>query len=97
MAGGWYSWRSLKGEKAMYIHVSIFPGWTEEKQLVDTHTLLGCGAGETFIDKEFVKKWKLPLTRLVKPMKFYNVDGNLNKEGRITYFTRLKTTIGGRT
>jgi hypothetical protein len=81
----------------MYIPVSIFATWTEKKQLVETRALLDCGAGEMFIDKEFVKKWKIPLTRLVKPMKVYNVDGTLNKEGRITHFTRLKTTIGGKT
>jgi hypothetical protein len=81
----------------MYIPVQIFAGWTEEKKTVETRGLVDCGAGDTFIDKEFVKTWKLPITRLTKSIKVFNVDGTQNKEGKITHFTRLKTTIGGKT
>ena len=80
----------------MYIPVSLSSGWTKEMKTVDAKALIDCGAGDTFIDRRFVQRHRLPYEKLDKPIKVYNVDGTPNKEGNITHFTRLRTNVGGR-
>jgi hypothetical protein len=57
--------------KAMYIPVSLFSGWTEGTKTVKVKALLDCGTGDTFIDHAFVKSCQIPITRLKKPVKVF--------------------------
>jgi hypothetical protein len=63
---------------------------------VDTNTLIDCGAEGTFINQNFVRANRIPVTRLKKPIEVFNVDGTPNKKGEITQYTRLKVTVKGR-
>jgi hypothetical protein len=63
---------------------------------VATNALIDCGAEGTFIDQNFVRANRIPITPLKKPIEVFNVDRTPNKKGRITSFTRLKVTVKGR-
>jgi hypothetical protein len=80
----------------MYIPVSLTSNWNKGKKTVEIKALVDCGAGDAFINKEFVHCHQLPSLPLEKPMGVFNVDGTPNKEGKITHFTRLKTWINRR-
>jgi hypothetical protein len=71
----------------MYIPVSLTSTWNKGEKTVEVKALLDCGAGDTFIDKNFVHKHRLPSLPLKKPMGVFNVDRTPNEEGRITHFT----------
>lgn len=58
--------------------------------------LLDCGATGKFIDREYAKMKKLELVKMAKPLKVYNVDGTLNKEGTIRHYVDLDIEIHGR-
>jgi len=57
---------------------------------------LDSGAGGKFIDQNYVKTKKLEKERLLEPIKVYNVDGTLNKQGTIRYYVNLNIEIHGR-
>jgi hypothetical protein len=79
----------------MYVLVSLTSNGPKGEKIVEVKALIDCGAGDTFIDKNFVWEQRLPTLPLGKPLKVFNVDGTPNKEGTITHFTRLKTRING--
>ena len=58
-------------------------GEKNDSETVETNTLIDCGAGEVFIDQNFAQSIQLPLKKLQKPLNAYNVDGTLNKKGKI--------------
>jgi hypothetical protein len=73
-------------------------GETESgKIIVDTEGMIDSGAGGKFIDQNFARNKKLPLQLLPTPLKVYNVDGTLNKQGTIRYSTTMNVTIHGHT
>ena len=57
----------------------------EDGRVVETKALIDSGAGGLFIDKDFIKKLRAPLT---KPIPVINVNGTSNKNGIITQFAR---------
>ena len=57
---------------------------------------LDSGAGGKFIDQHYVKTKKLEKERLLEPIKVYNVDGTLNKQGTIRYYVNMNIEIHGR-
>ena len=57
-----------------------------ENKNVETLSLLDSGAGGEFIDQNYAKTLKLPLSDLEKPIPAVNVDGTLNKKGTIKQY-----------
>src|SRR5688572_20634377 len=78
----------------MHIPVKLFLG---TNSLVDTHALIDCGAGGTFIDQNYARRNHIPMKPLTKPIPVFNVDGTPNKQGTIRHFASLNITIGNRT
>ena len=52
-------------------------------QIIETTTLVDCGATENFIDVGLLCLLKLPLEKLPKPIITNNVDGIANAKGTI--------------
>ena len=52
----------------------------------ENHQQRACdsGAGGTFIDDSFCRKYKIPTFALKKPLSVYNIDGTPNRKGTIT-------------
>jgi hypothetical protein len=69
-------------------------GW---KKIVEATTLLDTGAGEKFINQNFVQNQKIETKELKYPIEVFNVDGTPNKQGAITKYTWLDLTINGQT
>ena len=64
---------------------------------VETKALLDTGAGEKFIDQNFVLRNNIRMYKLAKPITVYNVDGMENKMGTITQYVDVNLQIGNRT
>ena len=62
---------------------------------VETPALIDSGAGGTFIDETFARNHHIALTPLITPLPVYNVDGTLNKLGKITHYTWRDISIAG--
>ena len=62
---------------------------------VETPALIDSGAGGTFIDEAFAHTNHIALTPLITPLPVYNVDGTLNKLGKITHYTWRDISIAG--
>ena len=60
--------------------------WHQTAQVL---ALLDSGATENFIDKRTVKTLGLGTRLLSHPLNIHNVDGTLNREGRITHYADL--------
>ena len=58
--------------------------------------LADTGAGGKFIDQNYAKSEKYPLSKLKKPIPVNNVDGTPNKKGMIKYYTTLNMVVNGR-
>jgi hypothetical protein len=56
--------------------------------------LLDSGATENFMNLDYAKYLQVPIQRLKEPRKLFNVDGTLNKNGELLYFTDLQTQTG---
>ena len=63
---------------------------TNEKT-VEILALIDCGAGGTFIDQNFARKFNVK--NLEQPIRAYNVDGTENKQGMIRSYVDLEFTI----
>ena len=50
-----------------------------DQKTVETKALLDTGAGEKFIDQNFVHNQKIKMKNLEHPIKVFNVDGTPNK------------------
>jgi len=72
--------------ESMHLPASI---GTEDLRTIKMNALINSGAGEVFIDEDFMKKHTLETMALSKPIKVTNVDGTPNKEGTITEATTL--------
>ena len=62
----------------------------ERNENVETLGLIDSGAGEEFIDQNYVKSTGFKTQFLDKPIMAQNVDGTENKKGKITSFVDLK-------
>jgi len=56
--------------------------------------LLDSGATENFMSLEYAKWLGLPIKRLPKPRTLLNVDGTLNKQGKLEYYVDLQVQTG---
>ena len=66
-----------------------------ERTISNVHTLLDLGAGGTFIDKGFCRKYKISTFALEKPLSVYNVDGTPNRKETITQVAWFTIEING--
>ena len=57
--------------------------------------LLDSGATENFMNLSYAKWLKLPIKRLDKPRKLFNVDGTENKSGELRFYMDLQVHTGG--
>ena len=57
--------------------------------------LLDSGAIENFMNLSYAKWLKLPIKRLDKPRKLFNVDGTENKSSKLCFYTDLQVQTGG--
>ena len=62
--------------------------------MIETKTLLDCGAGGIFLDQNFAWKHNLRTTKLKQPIRAWNMDGTDNKQGTIQFYTDLNIRIG---
>ena len=56
--------------------------------------LADSGATENFMNLTYAKWLKLPIKRLPKTRKLYNVDGTENKAGELQFYTDLEVRTG---
>jgi hypothetical protein len=66
-----------------------------QKKIVEATTLLDTGAGEKFINQNFVWNQKIETKELKYPIEVFNVDGTPNKQRTITKYTWLDLMING--
>jgi hypothetical protein len=56
--------------------------------------LADSGATKNFMNLTYAKWLRLPIKRLPKPRKLYNVDGTENKAGELQFYTDLEVRTG---
>jgi hypothetical protein len=56
--------------------------------------LVDLGAMENFMSLDYAKYLHLPIKCLPEPRPLFNVDGTLNKDGMLQFFTDLKVQTG---
>ena len=72
---------ALPNERTVHLPIKLATG----TQIVETTTLIDCGATGNFIDIGLLSKANFPLQRLPKPIWAYNVDGTMNVKGTIRW------------
>ena len=82
------------GYNTMTVSIEI-SGENLGQKTIKTTTLLDTGAGEKFIDQNFIQNQKIKTMESEHPIKVFNVDGIPNKWGTITKYTWLNLTING--
>ena len=70
---------ALPNERTMCISIRLSNG----TQIIETTTLVNCGATRNFIDIGLLCLLELPLEKLPKPIIANNVDGTANAKGTI--------------
>jgi hypothetical protein len=78
--------------QSICIPVSIYA--TEGAQIVDTFTLVDSRATGSFIDRDLVRKRKIPMLCLPRPLRAQNVDGTHNSGGVIQHKVSIFVRIG---
>jgi hypothetical protein len=77
----------------MTLHVFIH----SKSKRAETIALLDSGAMENFMNIRYTQKMKLPIRRLTKERRLFNVDGMTNKAGSLKYYTNITTRMGEKT
>ena len=72
---------ALPNERTMHIPIRLSNG----TQIVETTTLVDCGATGNFIDVSLLCLLELPLEKLPNPIITNNVDGTANAKGTIQW------------
>ena len=67
----------------------------QERIISNIYALLDSGAGGTFINEGFYRKYKIPIFALEKPLSVYNIDRIPNRKGTITQVVWLMIEIDG--
>ena len=84
----------VSGIKDMRIPTQVLiPG--QSLKAIDTRALVDSGADLSCIDWDFVKKHKIPRTKLANPIPINNVDESANKTGVIRYTCTIFLHIKG--
>jgi hypothetical protein len=66
-------------KNTMNVNILISGESLGQKKIVETTTLLDTGAGEKFINQNFVRNQKNETRELKYPIEVFNVDGTPNK------------------
>jgi hypothetical protein len=75
-------------------HLVITCSLTIRDQVIQTHTLIDCGAtGISFMDQDFAHHHKVPLQELKEPREVEVIDGRTSESGDITHLTKVETGI----
>ena len=78
---------------SMMLPVQITSDNEPEIKIADLEALLDSGASGKFIDEDYATDLHVEKKDLRKPIKVYNVDGTLNKQGTITQYVELYLKI----
>ena len=78
------------------IQILILIKSDNEKESVETLSLIDSGAGGEFIDQNYAKKSGYKIKKLDKLLQALNVDGTRSKWGTITSFIELTVKINRR-
>jgi hypothetical protein len=73
---------STPGPKSLHLKVELQT--TDTREVLATNALLDCGATSLFIDTEYVKRKRLTVRNLARPIPVYNVNGTFNEAGAIS-------------
>ncbi len=57
--------------------------------MADKRILVDLGATDNFIHPKFVKRLRVGMQELGRPMKIWNIDGTTNRAGQLTHFIDL--------
>jgi hypothetical protein len=79
------------------LHLKVELQTTDTGEVLATNALLDCGATGLFIDTEYVKRKRLTVRNLARPIPVYNVDGTLNQAGAISGIVDLVLWYKGHT
>ena len=63
--------------------------------MADKRILVDSGATDNFIHPKFVKRLRVGMQELERPMKIWNIDGTMNRAGRLTHFIDLLVQTKG--
>ena len=63
--------------------------------MADKRILIDSGATDNFIHPKFVKRLRVGMQELERPMKIWNIDGTTNRAGRLTHFVDLLVKTKG--
>jgi len=63
--------------------------------MADKRILVDSGATDNFIHLKFVKRLRVGMQELERPMKIWNIDGTTNRAGRLTHFVDLLVQTRG--
>ena len=74
---------ALPNERTLRIPIKILVN----NQIIETTTIINCGATGSFINPELIALAKFPLKKLDRQVKAYNVDGTTNSTGNIVWET----------
>ena len=80
---------------SLYLSIDILHN--EKDEMIETKTLLDCGARGIFLDQNITWKHNLRTTKLEQPIRARNIDGTDNKQGTICFYTDLNIKIGDQT
>jgi hypothetical protein len=80
----------ISTRKSMTLQVFIH----SPSKRAETIALIDSGATENFINLGYARYLGLPIRRLEKTRKLYNVDGMENKSSKLKYYADLKMQMG---
>ena len=89
-----YSVYTIMSSNSISLPISIT---NQNKENVETLTLIDSGAGGKFINRKYAEQQKFPVLNLEKPIMPRNVDGTINKSGAITTYVDIPLTVDGQT
>jgi hypothetical protein len=69
----------------------------ERNKPIKTRPLVNSGAGGTFMDENYARKYGFNLMKLEYPITARNVDGTENKQETIQYYMDLDLQVNGKT
>ena len=77
-------------------HLIVKCKLVDSHRKLDSHALIDCGAsGFSFVDRDIVRQYNLPLTLLKNPRRLEVIDGRPIDSGDITHIVKIGLNING--
>ena len=76
---------ALSNERTIHIPIRLSVG----NQIIETTTIIDCGATRNFINLELISLTEFSLQHLQKLVKVYNIDGTTNSKENIIWETQV--------